>query len=58
MEYRSLESGQHIKRVKGFTEILGNYMMKEYPDHLKEEEIPIAAQLVSIADVYDALKQQ
>lgn len=146
VEYRSLESGQHIKRVKGFTEILGNYMMKEYPeygltkkrldiivsasalhdigkvaipdhillkpgkltaeefelmkqhtnkgsdilkhinkvmepeyatisheickyhherydgrgypDHLKEEEIPIAAQLVSIADVYDALTNE
>lgn len=26
-----------------------------YPDHLKGEEIPIAAQAVSIADVYDAL---
>ncbi|GHU44171.1 two-component system response regulator [Clostridia bacterium] len=26
-----------------------------YPDHLKGEEIPIAAQIVSIADVYEAL---
>lgn len=26
-----------------------------YPDHLKEDEIPIAAQIVSLADVYDAL---
>ena len=28
---------------------------KGYPKHIKEDEIPIAAQLVSIADVYDAL---
>lgn len=26
-----------------------------YPDHLKGDDIPIAAQLVSLADVYDAL---
>ena len=28
---------------------------KGYPDHLKGDEIPISAQIVSIADVYDAL---
>lgn len=28
---------------------------KGYPDHLKGDEIPIAAQIVSLADVYDAL---
>ena len=26
-----------------------------YPDHLKGDAIPIAAQIVSLADVYDAL---
>ena len=26
-----------------------------YPDHLQGEDIPIAAQIVSVADVYDAL---
>jgi len=31
------------------------YDGKGYPDGLAGEEIPIAAQLVSIADVYDAL---
>lgn len=31
------------------------YDGKGYPDGLKGEEIPIAAQLVSVADVYDAL---
>ena len=31
------------------------YDGKGYPDGLKGEDIPIAAQIVSIADVYDAL---
>ncbi len=29
-----------------------------YPEHLKADEIPISAQLVSIADVYDALTHE
>ena len=31
------------------------YDGRGYPDHLKGEEIPISAQIVSVADVYDAL---
>ncbi len=31
------------------------YDGKGYPDGLKGDEIPISAQLVSVADVYDAL---
>lgn len=34
------------------------YDGKGYPDGLKGEEIPISAQLVSIADVYDALSSK
>lgn len=29
-----------------------------YPDHLKGEEIPISAQIVAVADVYDALTSE
>lgn len=34
------------------------YDGKGYPDHLVGDDIPIAAQLVSIADVYDALTSE
>lgn len=34
------------------------YDGKGYPENLKEDEIPISAQLVSVADVYDALTHE
>lgn len=34
------------------------YDGRGYPDHLKGEEIPISAQIVSVADVYDALTSE
>lgn len=33
VEYRNLESGEHIKRVKGFTEILAGALMEHYPEY-------------------------
>jgi putative two-component system response regulator len=113
VEFRNLESGDHVKRVKTFTNILAQYVAKNYPEYkldahtisvitsaaalhdvgkiaisdaillkpgrltkdefeimkshttrydgngypdgLKGEDIPISAQIVSVADVYDAL---
>ena len=52
VEYRSLESGQHIKRVKGFTEILGNYMMKEYPEYgLTRKKLDIIVSASALHDI-------
>ena len=34
------------------------YDGKGYPDGLNGEEIPISAQIVSVADVYDALTSE
>lgn len=55
VEFRSLESGERIKRVETFTGILLYHLLKMYPDMLSGEDIPIWAQIVSIVDVYDAL---
>lgn len=33
VECRNLESGEHIKRVKGFTKILAESLMREYPEY-------------------------
>ncbi len=33
VEYRNLESGEHINRVKGFTKILAAKLMEEYPEY-------------------------
>ncbi len=40
VEYRNLESGEHIKRVKYFTKILAEQVMKMYPEYgLTESKI-------------------
>lgn len=52
VEYRNLESGQHIKRVKGFTEILAYQMMKDYPEYgLDEHKIEMIVTASSLHDV-------
>lgn len=33
VEYRNLESGEHIQRVKGYTQILAECAMKEFPEY-------------------------
>lgn len=56
---KSLTAYQNEPLIKTAYEICRwhheRYDGKGYPDGLKEDEIPITAQVVSIADVYDAL---
>lgn len=33
IEYRSLESGQHIRRIRGFTKILLEFMAEQFPEY-------------------------
>ena len=52
VESRNLESGEHIKRVKGFTEILCHHMMKEYPEYgLTKEKIETIVSASSLHDI-------
>lgn len=52
VEYRNLESGQHIKRVKGFTKLLAERMMKDYPEYgLDEKKIDVIVAASSLHDI-------
>lgn len=52
VEYRNLESGEHIKRVKGFTEILARELMKEYPEYgLNDKKIETIVTASSLHDI-------
>lgn len=52
VEYRNLESGEHIKRVKGFTRILAEEFARLYPEYgLTQEEIDIIVAASSLHDI-------
>lgn len=52
VECRSLESGQHIKRVKGFTRIIAGHVMKECPEYgLTEEKVGVIASASALHDI-------
>lgn len=52
VEYRNLEGRLHTTRVKGFTKILGIYMMKFYPEYeLTGEKINVIASASVLHDV-------
>lgn len=52
VEYRNLESGNHIKRVKGFTQILARQLMEDYPEyHITEEKIAVITAASALHDV-------
>ena len=50
-EYRNLESGQHIQRVKLYTKILADEMMKQFPEKGLTPEIISA--IVSASPLHD-----
>lgn len=52
VEHRNMESGEHIKRVKGFTALLARELMKEYPEYgLTEKQIEIIVTTSSLHDI-------
>jgi putative two-component system response regulator len=52
VEFRHLESGEHIKRVKGFTRILGYEVMGKYPEYgLTEQKIKTIVTASSLHDL-------
>lgn len=52
VEFRSLESGEHIQRVKYFTRILMNYIMKEYPEYkLTKEAVDLIVNASALHDI-------
>lgn len=51
-EYRSLESGSHIRRVKQYTRILGEYVKDNYPEYgLTQEKLDIIVSASALHDI-------
>lgn len=52
VEGRNMESGEHIKRVKGFTEILAHELKREYPEYgLTDPYIEVIVTASSLHDI-------
>lgn len=52
VEFRSLESGEHIRRVKHFTRIIINYVNKFYPEYgLTKEKIALIVSASALHDI-------
>lgn len=51
-EYRSLESGSHLRRVKKYTRILGEYVKDNYPEYgLTDELLDIIVSASALHDI-------
>ena len=51
-EYRSLESGSHIRRVKQYTRILGECVLEHYPEYgLTKEKLDIIVSASALHDI-------
>lgn len=52
VEYRNLESGEHVRRVKSFTKILALHLMKEYPEYgLDKKQVDRISSASALHDV-------
>lgn len=52
IEYRSMETGQHIARIRGFTRVILNEIMAEYPEYgLNERLIGLISSASAMHDV-------
>lgn len=52
VEYRNLESGQHIERVKGYTKLLAERLMEDYPEYgLTQKEVDVIVSASALHDI-------
>jgi putative two-component system response regulator len=52
VECRDMESGEHIQRVKGYTQILANEMMQDYPEYgLNAKKIAVIVSASALHDI-------
>lgn len=52
VEYRNLESGEHIMRVKGYTKILADRIMQDYPEYgLTPEKVEVIVSASALHDI-------
>lgn len=52
VECRNLESGEHIKRVKGYTKILAEKLVQDYPEYgLTQERIDVIVSASALHDI-------
>lgn len=52
VEFRDVESGEHVKRMKALTNIIARQIAKDYPEYgLNEEEIEIITSAAALHDI-------
>ncbi|MDL2318665.1 response regulator [Eubacteriales bacterium OttesenSCG-928-A19] len=52
IEYRSMETGQHIARIRGFTRLILTEIAQEYPEYgLNEKEISLISSASAMHDI-------
>jgi putative two-component system response regulator len=52
VEFRSVESGDHVQRVKNFTKIILRYVKQHYPQyHLTDEQVELITSAAALHDI-------